>query len=157
MTAEVFAVAWRRRMEWPPDDERRLWLYGVARNVLKSHERSNQRQHRLANRMIAFGEANPVGPEQSPPDDTIWLALTRLDQADRELLIMRAWDRLAIPDMAKLLDCSENATSIRLTRARSRLRAELDALRADEGETTTKDRGGAGHEAVTPMREEPNR
>lgn len=46
VTAEIFAVAWRRRSHWPPPDERKLWLFGVARNILSTHKRSIYRQDR---------------------------------------------------------------------------------------------------------------
>jgi DNA-directed RNA polymerase specialized sigma24 family protein len=46
VVAETFAVAWRRADALPPGGEARLWLYGVARNVLANHRRGVAR-HRL--------------------------------------------------------------------------------------------------------------
>jgi len=157
VAAEVFTVAWRRRDEWPLADERRLWLYGVARNVLASHNRTNNRQLRLAGRLVELGEVEPGRPAPGMADDTLWRALARLEDADRDLLIMRAWDGLAIPEIASLLDCTANAASIRLTRARAKLRVELERLTEHDEEGTAKEGPGAGHEAGTRRSEETNR
>ncbi len=157
VTAEVFTVAWRRRAEWPPPDERRLWLYGVARHVLAGHHRTNTRQRRLAGRLVDVGQVEPSSPEPTLADDTLWRALARLDHTDRDLLIMRAWDGLAIPEIASLLECTTNAASIRLTRARAKLRVELEALAEDDDPTNAKERTGAGHDLGTRRSEEPNR
>ena len=139
VAAEVFAIAWRRRVELPPDDERRLWLYGIARNVVRNHKRSAFRQRRLTTRLqhlrvVTKGETS--GPVER--DDGLWLALSRLSEPDRELLLMRAWDGLAVGEIAKILDCTTNAASIRLSKARARLRTEL----------TKKDRPPGGHVVV---------
>lgn len=156
VTAEVFTVAWRRRNEWPPADQRKLWLYGVARHVVKTHQRSIHRQDRLAGRLIDLGEVGPKRAEAGVPDDSVWRALARLDAADRELLIMRAWDRLTLPDIAELLGCTTNAASIRLTRARAKLRAELDALGSVAEDRSGKEQLGDGHEDGNRPREETN-
>ena len=66
------------------------------------------------------------------------MALSRLSEPDRELLLMRAWDGLAIGEIAKILDCTTNAASVRLSKARARLRKEL----------TEKDRPPGGHVVV---------
>ena len=39
LLAEVYLIAWRRRHSLPRAEEQRLWLFGVARNVLASHRR----------------------------------------------------------------------------------------------------------------------
>lgn len=139
VTAEVFAVAWRRRAELPALEERRLWLFGVAHNVVRNHHRSVFRQHRLAGRL-----ADIRGPSVEPVDrdDAVWFALARMSEEDRELLLMRAWDGLAVTDIAAILGRTANAVSVRLSKARVRLRAEL-------GE---KDRKSAGHEVLNPAR-----
>jgi RNA polymerase sigma-70 factor, ECF subfamily len=72
VVAEVFAVAWRRR-DAVPDGAERLWLFGVAANVVANERRSRQPRNRLARR-VADGTAisstgPPSGrrPDRSPP------------------------------------------------------------------------------------------
>ncbi len=126
-TAEVFAIAWRRRDDLPPADEARLWLLGTARRVLANQHRSARRRAGLEDRLHA------VAPAPGPPDpadvvgaaDPLWVALATLPDEQRDLLVMRAWDGLAVTEIAALLDCTPNAASIRLTRARDALAAAL--------------------------------
>lgn len=56
------------------------------------------------------------------------VALARLSDDDRELLMLVAWEGLDSAQLGFVLNCSPTAARIRLHRARSRLRAELDEL-----------------------------
>lgn len=126
-TAAVFAVAWRRRHDLPAEDEARLWLLGTARLVLANQHRSARRRAGLDDRLAA------VGPGPGPPDPAdvatqdhpLTSALASLPDEQRDVLLMRAWDGLALAEIATLLGCSTNAASIRLTRARDALAAAL--------------------------------
>lgn len=134
-TAEVFAVAWRRRSDLPPGDEVRLWLFGVARRVLANQHRSVRRRERLRVRAAAAVSTAPEaapGPGDADDGSALWTALATLDEADRELLLLRSWDGLAVTDLAVLLGCTPNAASLRLHKARGRLAAALAAV-ADAG------------------------
>lgn len=124
IAAQVFAVAWRRRDELP-DPGVRLWLFGVARHVLANHRRSNQRQRRLQLRLID----NHRDDLHNLPDvrlEELRVALATLSDDDRDVVLMRCWDGLAVADIAALLDRTPNAVSVRLHKARRRLIAQLD-------------------------------
>jgi RNA polymerase sigma-70 factor, ECF subfamily len=123
VAGETFAVAWRRRADLPAaEGDARLWLLGTARRVLANQRRSQVRQDRL--RIRAAGLAPPTPPDDAEDGD-LWQALSRLSPEDRDLLIMRAWDELAVQDIAVLLGCTPNAASLRLHKARRRLAAAL--------------------------------
>src|ERR1700692_4430247 len=49
--AEVYLVAWRRIDELPQSPQDRLWLFGVARNVVRNTRRSNNRRLLLVHRI----------------------------------------------------------------------------------------------------------
>lgn len=132
VTADVFAVAWRRRHELPPGDESRMWLYGVARRVLANQQRSARRRQRLHLRVADAATTTldrSPDPADGPDGDALWHALSTLHDDDRELLLLRSWDGLAVTDLAALLGCTPNAASLRLHKARQRLAAALDATR----------------------------
>jgi RNA polymerase sigma-70 factor, ECF subfamily len=124
VTAETFAVAWRRRDDVPAE-EIRLWLFGVVRRVLANQRRAVQRQHRLRLRVAQTFVPEAPADEEWQHRDTWAAALRALPAADRELLIMQAWDGLAVGEMATILDCSPNAVSLRLHKARRRLAQAL--------------------------------
>jgi RNA polymerase sigma-70 factor (ECF subfamily) len=60
IVAEVFVVAWRRRYVIPEPPEDRLWLYGVARRVLRDHERRVSRRRRPEARLWEQAGAGPA-------------------------------------------------------------------------------------------------
>ena len=132
VTAETFAVAWRRHDELPEGDSARLWLLGTARRVIANQRRSNGRLGRLREKI---GGAMVVAPKVPDPADvaversegTLRTALASLSDSDRELLLMRAWDGLAVADIASVLAITPNAASVRLTKARGRLATALGA------------------------------
>jgi len=140
VAGETFAVAWRRRADLPPPDEIGLWLFGVARRVLANQRRSAERQQRLRHRLAATSTA----PTTSAPADegigerdVLAAAFATLDPDDRELLAMRAWDGLAVTEIAMLLDCTPNAASIRLHKARRRLAEAMVPKDAVASRTST--------------------
>jgi RNA polymerase sigma-70 factor (ECF subfamily) len=145
VVAETFLIAWRRSAEVPPEDEARLWLYGVARRVLANHLRGEGRRSRLGDRLRT--ELADQAIIQDPADEvvqvaTIRIALARLDESDREVLELTAWEQLAPAEIAVALGISPEAARKRLSRARSRLRAQLGE---HPGDQAGHDRGRAGH------------
>jgi RNA polymerase sigma-70 factor (ECF subfamily) len=122
VVAETFLIAWRRIDELPRDPV--PWLYGVACKVLANHRRAAIRRDRLATRAAT---AVPAAPD--PIDGEVLAALASLPEADRELLMLVAWEGLAPAEAARVLGCSANACRIRLHRARRRLDSALAAAR----------------------------
>ncbi|NRQ38369.1 RNA polymerase sigma factor [Nonomuraea sp. NN258] len=121
VVAETFAVAWRRVDLLPGGGEARLWLYGVARNVLANHRRGDARR-RLRNVRLDTDIADLYArtPECGVELSDIARAFGALPEDDRELLSLVAWEGLDHGQIAKILNCSRNAVRIRLYRARRR-------------------------------------
>jgi len=123
--AEVMTVAWRRLDDVPADGEL-PWLFGVGRRVLANHRRSQTRFGRLLERLtLAVPGIDPGVPAASAGD--LDHALARLSASDAEVLRMWAWEELAPSEIAVALGISANAASIRLHRAKGRLRGLLEA------------------------------
>jgi RNA polymerase sigma-70 factor, ECF subfamily len=122
VVAETFLVAWRRLDDV---DERTAlpWLYAVARRVLLSQQRAARRQQAIAERFAAgLPEASEI-PSGSP---RALDALATLSEAEREVLMLTAWEELSGAEAARVLGCSATAYRIRLHRARKRLRERLE-------------------------------
>jgi RNA polymerase sigma-70 factor, ECF subfamily len=134
VVADTFVVAWRRIDDIPPDHAR-AWLFGVARNVLSGHDRTNRRQDRLAARLrqelVRVTVAEPQVPE------AVSAAFRTLPEGDQTVLRLAAWENLTAEELAVALDCSVNAARIRLHRARRRLAAALDEQSLDRRGATT--------------------
>jgi len=127
VVADVFTVAWRRIDQVPPAPDDRLWLYGVAQRVVAGRRRSARRLQNLTARL----RASPGLPQPRLPgardatSDVVLEALDRLPPAEREALQLVLWDQLSHAEAAQVLGCSANAVTIRVHRAKARLRAEL--------------------------------
>lgn len=138
VVADTFLTAWRRRAD-VPDGSERLWLFGVARNMIRNAARSSRRseaaQHRL--RLAHLPEADdPVATGTGERSALIRSALGALSEADREVLMLVAWEELSHAEVGEVLGISANASAIRVHRARKRLAANLDRLEragVDEG------------------------
>jgi RNA polymerase sigma-70 factor (ECF subfamily) len=126
VVAETFAIAWRRVDVLPRGAEARLWLYGVARNVLANHRRGLARhRHRSVELDTDLADLYAHSPEGGVELGAIARAFRELREADRELISLLAWEGLDHGEIAKVLGCSRNAVRIRLHRARKRFSKEL--------------------------------
>ena len=127
VVSEVFVVAWRR-IDQVPENER-TWLLGVARRALANQRRSVRRQVALLQRLAEHGDTRQPGiDDPSLIDSAVLIALSELRPQDREVLLLTAWDGLSPADAAEVLGLRPTAFSMRLSRARERLRDRLDAV-----------------------------
>ncbi|WP_428122492.1 RNA polymerase sigma factor [Candidatus Poriferisodalis sp.] len=145
VVAETFLTAWRRRDD-VPDGSERLWLFGVARNVVRNASRSNRRRRAAQDRLRIVAPAESVDPVAFETDERAALlrtALAALPVSDREILMLVAWEELSHAEIAQTLDISANAVAIRIHRARKRLSAGIDQLAA--GDAVVKELRPLGH------------
>lgn len=125
ITAEVFVVAWRR-LDRIPETEPVLWLYGVARRLLSNERRSARRREVLSSALASFAPRSSAPVNQEAP---VLEALGALRPADREVLLLSAWEGLDAQQTGVVLGCSAAAVHTRLHRARNRLERQM-ALQA---------------------------
>src|SRR5690348_2009039 len=119
--AEALTIAWRRLADVPRDDAR-PWLYATARNLLLA-------ERRRAARTAPADPEHAAEPELTELDPQLARALDALSPADREALLLVAWEELTPSEAAKALGINPTAFRVRLLRARRRLRAKLDEPR----------------------------
>lgn len=137
--AETFGVAWRRRDLIPA--EPLPWLYGIALRVIANQRRSTRRRRRLDDRLESATITKASAPE--PIDalqnrDAFSRAFARLNETEREVLRLVAWDGLDTREAASVLGCSPTAFRVRLHRARRRLAKHLEAAGHLQFEGRTK-------------------
>jgi RNA polymerase sigma-70 factor, ECF subfamily len=126
IVSEAFLVAWK---QWPnrpePDDELRPWLYGIARNIMRSSSRHEKVRLRLEGPSSAMQERSNDGFDQVENDLAMRTALMALSLDDREVILLVAWDDLDTSGLAIALGISKTAARVRLHRARKRLASEF--------------------------------
>jgi RNA polymerase sigma factor (sigma-70 family) len=130
VVAETFLTAWRRLERLPDGEGARPWLYGIARKVLSNQRRGDVRRARLKGRVSEFAVQQPS--DTADEVAAVAAAFARLNDGDRDVLALAAWEELDAGEIATVLGCSRNAARIRLHRARRRLARELDVGRDSE-------------------------
>lgn len=135
--ADTLLVCWRRRDELPA--EPLPFAYGVARLCLANADRGARRQRRVAGKIATLDPPREV-PEPVG-DDRLAEAMGALSPEDAELLRLWAWEQLTAGEIATVLEITANAASIRLHRAKEKLRAALRKVDATAGHEETKGGG----------------
>ena len=127
--SEVFLVAWRRLEDIPAGKEARLWLFGVARNLVKTSWRKRKRSGDLVVRIGSEMSTRITTDEELDNSGVLKIvkALQFLSESDQEILRLLAWENLSHKEISVVLGCSENAVAIRIRRARVRLMKVLQS------------------------------
>lgn len=133
VVSETFLTAWRRRDKLPPGMER-PWLLGIAKRIAANDRRSVARFDALVERLTTT-LATSASPEARPPggpDETaVATAFARLSVTDQEALSLVVWDDLSPREASIVLGVATPRFSVRLHRAKQRLRTHLAALAED--------------------------
>lgn len=129
LVAEVFTIAWRRRDRLPQGEDARLYLYGIARRVLANHRRATRRRTALVAALRGAATRNVHEPLVEDP--AVAQALAALDEEDRELLRLLAWEGLSQAEVASVMEISVEAARSRIRRARARFADLLDQMGAE--------------------------
>lgn len=136
--AEVYVIAWQRLDKVPTDGNARLWLFGVARNLLMKSTRTARSHQALVGaltselRRIAEDDVELIRHGLA---DEIRASLESLSVKQREVLLLTAWEGLKPREIARVTGSTANIVRVRLHQARSRLRRELDpAPSSDDAE-----------------------
>jgi len=100
------------------------WLHRTAQNIAAQTVRTDVRRRAREQEAAAMNEL------LAPEPDALWqhiaplldAALGELDEADRDALLLRYFERKSAREMAQTLGTSEDAAQKRVTRATERLR-----------------------------------
>lgn len=126
LLAEVMATAWRRITVLPRDTEQaRMWLFGIARNVLSDHARGERRRWRLADRVRSLTTAADVTTSAIDTHSEVQDAVSRLPDDLAELVRLVHWDGFTIAEAAELTGVTASTARGRYQRARAQLRVAL--------------------------------
>lgn len=100
----------------------RSFLFGTAYNVLLADRRKAVR------RATEPLDVEPAANGPSDPDAGIWVrdALSRLEESDREVLMLREYEQLSYQEIADLRGTPLNTVRSQLFRARMALKSALE-------------------------------
>lgn len=132
LLAETFLTALDKRWQYDlsrPDA--RPWLYGIATNLVSRHWRAEARELKLHNRALV-GEQEDGHAERVAEQVTaqamgklLAAALAELADADRDVLLLIAWEGLSYDEVAAALAIPVGTVRSRLNRARRKVQRTL--------------------------------
>ena len=124
VVAQTYLTAWRRCDEAVTGGL--PWLYRTARFTLANHQRTERRQLRVAQRVTdATDLSEPDGTAEADDRSLMLDAIQRLNDDEREILLLVYWEHLSVKAVAVVLDCRPGTAAVRLHRARRKLRDVL--------------------------------
>lgn len=142
LTAETFAIAYRRWTDLDPAVSARPWLYGIAANVAKHHWRRERRMLRAYARSgvdpaVEDADTSVERLDAAAASVPLATALAELRSGDREILLLSAWVGLSDGEIASALGLPVGTVKSRLSRARLRMRNRLGHIGQVEVATVT--------------------
>lgn len=124
LLAETMLVVWRRSRDVSRDPmQARMWMFGIARNVLHNDERSKRRRWRLADRLRLMSA--PEGARAADDGVEVRDAVDRLPEKLAEVVRLVHWEGFTLAQVAEIL--GEPATTVRsrYLRAKTELHGAL--------------------------------
>jgi RNA polymerase sigma-70 factor (ECF subfamily) len=137
LLSETFLIAFRRRGDYRPERvDVRPWLYGIAANLMRQHERQEATRYRALARLTAHD--TPEVTDGTTDLDYVLRrvdgagiravlagSLAELDPREREVLLLHAWADLSYAEIATAIEIPIGTVRSRLHRARRKV---LDSL-----------------------------
>jgi len=111
LTQETFVAVIRASARYEPRALVRTYLYSIAMNLLAAERRKRFRDS-------PPGELAPEPVTNDAPDAALWIrqALEKLDDSDREILMLREYEQLSYAEIAYLQNLPVNTVRSRLFR-----------------------------------------
>lgn len=132
LLGDVFAAAVNARLRARPHASGSAlpWLYGIAKNILRAHLRQRGTPSSAAPEYAMDWDAVDDRLDASGQREGLRIALLALSPAERDVLLLVAWEHLTVAEAAEALDITAVAARSRLHRARARAGAALRAIPA---------------------------
>jgi RNA polymerase sigma factor (sigma-70 family) len=129
--AQTYLVAWERLDAIPAGEQARLWLFGVARNLLLQGASRRRSRDALVERLASELRSAqlPHATAEDERSSVLRAALDTLSERDREIVMLTAWEGLTPKQIAAVMGTPVNVVRVRLHRARTRLRRDLTLCR----------------------------
>ena len=112
------------------------WLYQIVRNRVRDLSRRNRlRRHESLEAWLAEGRPETADPSSDPAADAerrdlqrqVWRAISELDHAHREIIVLRDYHDLSYREIAAVLSIPQGTVMSRLHTARRKLREIIAA------------------------------
>ncbi len=134
---DAFVKIFRSLHQFRPDKPLEPWMFRIVTNTARNQLRSQRRRRATATRSISQGEPLVSGDTaelvaRSQEHREVVHAINRLDADDRLILTLRWFEEQSEAHIAEVLDCRPGTVKSRLSRARDRLRRQLETTTSTE-------------------------
>ena len=140
LVAETFMLAFDRRARYRREyPDARPWLFGIATNLARRHQRNERTRLRAYVRLAHDGGPEGIDAAAVARADAIAIrgalsaALDELPGGDRDALLLMVWAELSYEEIARALEIPVGTVRSRINRARRRLRELLQSLSVPVG------------------------
>ena len=126
LVQDTLERAWGRFSMWQKRGEIRAWMFGILHNAFVDRLRSQRSRPE-----DSAGDEVPELPERATQADRLEVRdldrlLQRLPREQRQVLLLVGVEELSYQEVATALDVPVGTVMSRLSRARERLRAEME-------------------------------
>jgi RNA polymerase sigma-70 factor (ECF subfamily) len=121
LTQETFLAVIRASARYEPRALVRTYFYAIAMNLLAAERRKLFRDS-------PSGKIAPEPASRDASDAVLWIrhALEKLDDSEREILMLREYEQLSYAEIGELLKLPVNTVRSRLFRSRLALKGYLE-------------------------------
>jgi RNA polymerase sigma-70 factor (ECF subfamily) len=128
LTSEVFIRMIKGLPSFQPRGSFQAWLYQIAHNLAIDYHRKEKANDRLPllEDLVADGDNPPETVEHQLDNQNLQKALAQLNQAQREVLVLRFVLAMPIEQTAQAMKCSEDAVKGLQRRGLTALRQMLE-------------------------------
>ena len=140
LAQDVFIKVFRSLRTFDRRANFQTWLYSVTRNLCIDHYRALRKEREALNRDLDIDVVAPASLDRSPhqlleaQDQATLLrrALQRLPPAMRTAVVLRDLRELSYEDIARTLNLPDGTVKSRISRGRSELARQVQAIREED-------------------------
>ncbi len=122
ITQEVFVRVFKGRKRWRPRAKFTTWIYRMTINTSRELARKKNREGKLIDKVKHENPTeNPVDPED-PRQATLQRILVELPARQREVVVLRFYEKLSIRETSKIMGCRQGTVKSHLHKALKNLR-----------------------------------
>lgn len=131
---ETFVKAWRSIKKF--DTKRANWsiqafLFTIARNLIIDRSRKKKELHLDGYLELTSGEDIYEGFERKNNVDIVKKAISRLEESERQIIILRYFEDMDTKEIANILGINDGAVRVRLHRTMEKLRKIVESLHGE--------------------------
>jgi RNA polymerase sigma-70 factor (ECF subfamily) len=109
-------------------DNWRLWLIGIARNVIREKYRKDSKSDPLGDEVIDIKEDDSDVAQVELDSETVEMIKQKLDELDddtREVIILKIWEEMNFEQIAQIMETKETTVKLRYYRGLEKIKLAM--------------------------------